>query len=101
MATNVVLIAGTVMMIPTTLTGWRTWKNSYREAKGFIFRRKISISLIMMSVSVPLTIWRFAFLDAFDNPGRTLWHWFYFAGNLLLIFGAIGEGYYGARLNHR
>jgi hypothetical protein len=32
-----------------------------------------------------------------NSPG----HWIYLAGNTLLIFGAIVEGYYGGRLSHR
>ncbi len=99
-ATNVSLIAGTIMMIPTTLTGWRTWKKSYRGAMGLIFRRKIAISFAMLGLSVPTTIWRAVFLSAFENAPDSPWHLLYFVANSLLILGAIAEGYYGSRLNH-
>lgn len=101
LATNVSLIAGTAMLIPTTLTGWRRWKTFYRGAKGFIFRRKITISLAMLALSFPLTIWRTMFLSAFEDAPYGPWHWIYFAGNGLLILGAVAEGFYGSRLNHR
>jgi hypothetical protein len=101
LATNVSLIAGTLFLIPTTMTGWRTWKGMYRGAKGLIFRRKIAISLAMLALSVPLTLWRTVYLNAFVNATVSPWHWIYFAGNTLLILGAIGEGFYGSRLNHR
>lgn len=100
-ATNVTLIAATIMLIPTILTGWRNWKSAYRETRNLIFRRKILIAFIMLSLSIPLTIWRAIFLDAFKEVPFHLWHWIYFAGNTLLILGAIGEGFYGARLHHR
>lgn len=100
-ATNVTLIAGTIMMVPATLTGWQTWKGSYRGALGLIFRRKIAIAFAMLALSIPLTVWRAVFLSAFENAPGSPWHLLYFAGNSLLILGAIGEGYYGSRLNHR
>ncbi len=101
LATNVSLMAGTALLIPTTLTGWLTWKGFYKGAKGLIFRRKISISLAMLALSIPLTIWRTVFLSAFEDAPLSPWHWIYFAGNALLILGAIGEGFYGSRLTHR
>lgn len=100
-ASNVALIAATIMLIPTILTGWRSWKSVYRGTRNQIFRRKISIAFIMLALSIPLTIWRVIFLDAFKEVPFSLWHWIYFAGNTLLILGAVGEGLYGARLHHR
>ena len=32
LATNVTLLGGAVMMIPTTWTGWFTWKGDYIDA---------------------------------------------------------------------
>lgn len=101
LATNVSLIAGTVFLVPTTWTGWRSWKRMYRGAKGLIFRRKIAISAAMLALSVPLTLWRMVFLNAFEDAPYSPWHWIYFAGNSLLILGAVAEGFYGSRLNHR
>ena len=101
LATNVSLIAGTVFLVPTTLTGWQSWKGMYKGAKGLIFRRKIAISLAMLALSIPLTLWRVVFLNAFEDAPYSPWHWIYFAGNSLLILGAVSEGFYGSRLNHR
>jgi len=100
-ATNAALIAGTVTLIPTTLTGWRSWKGMYRGMGNLIFRRKIRISLAMLILSVPLTVWRVIFLNGFEEIPFHYWHWVYFAGNALLILGAFGEGFYGSRLHHR
>ena len=100
-ASNVTLIAGTIMLMPTTLTGWRSWKSVYRGTRDLIFRRKILIAFIMLGLSIPLTIWRVIFLDVFSEVSFHLWHWIYFVGNTLLILGATGEGFYGARLHHK
>jgi uncharacterized membrane protein len=101
MATNITLIAGTVMTVPTSLTGWWTWKTRFRKGRGLIFRRKIAISYYLLAVSIPLTVWRMAFLEAFEEAPYSFSHWIYFAGNALLILGAVAEGFYGSRLNHR
>jgi hypothetical protein len=39
LSTNVTLVAGAVSMVPTTWTGWRTWKRSYNGAQVPLFRR--------------------------------------------------------------
>jgi uncharacterized membrane protein len=101
LATNVALIGGTIMLAPTILTGWWSWKNWYRGARGLIFRRKTSISLAMLAVCFPLTTWRTVYLSAFEDAPYSPWHWIYFAGNGLLILGALAEGFYGSRLSHR
>lgn len=100
LATNVSLIAGTVLLVPTTLTGWGSWKRLYKGAGGLIFRRKIMLSFVMLAVSVPLTLWRMVLLNAFEDAPYSPAHWVYFAGNTLLILGAVAEGYYGSRLTH-
>ncbi len=43
------------------------------------------------------TIFEFQFVDILHN----IWHSIYFIGVLFLLFGAVAEGYYGGRLNHR
>jgi uncharacterized membrane protein len=91
------LVAGTVMLVPTTYTGWSTWKKRYRGAGTKIFRYKIRISLAMIPISLPLVIWR----STFPTTVHTAWHGIYFGGFVLLFAGAIAEGYYGGRLNHR
>jgi len=101
LSTNVSLAAGTVMMIPTTWSGWSSWKDNYKGAKVVLFRRKIVTAFLMLGFSLGLSLWRFIgfgfFMEAYVNPA----HWIYLAGNTLLILGAVIEGYYGGRLNHR
>ena len=52
LGTNVTLAAGSVMMIPTTWSGWSSWKNQYKGAKVKLFQRKITIAFSMLSLSV-------------------------------------------------
>jgi len=100
-ATNVALIAGSVVLIPTTWSGWWTWKTRYHGAHVFIFQRKIMIAFIMQGLSLALAIWRVGFTGAFENDHTSMAHWTYLFGNTLLMIGASAEGYYGGRLNHR
>jgi uncharacterized membrane protein len=100
LATNVVLLAGTVMMVPTLMTGWRTWKTRYQGARGFIFTRKIRIGFTMLAFSTALMAWRTIAFGAFTNVVISPAHWVYLAANTLLMAGAVAEGYYGGRLNH-
>lgn len=101
LATNVALLGGTAMLLPTIATGWREWKTHYQGAKGLIFKRKITTSFGMAALSLPLVIWRIAALGLFQEAPASRGHWIYLAGNTLLILGAIREGYYGGLLNHR
>jgi len=100
LAANVVLLAGTVVMVPTLLTGWRTWKTRYQGARGLIFRRKITIGFAMLVFSVALLAWRTVAYGTFTNVVVSAAHWAYLAANTLLMAGAVAEGYYGGRLNH-
>jgi hypothetical protein len=100
-ATNVCLLGATAMMIPTTLSGWTTWKRQYRGFGAPVFRRKIAIANIMLGLCLPLTIWRTVFLHVFTNVEWGPTHWLYFSGIILLIIGAVLEGYYGATLHHK
>ncbi len=100
LATNVALLGGAVMMIPTTWTGWHTWKTVYRGPKIRLFQRKIYTAFAMLALSIPLVTWRIAFLGFFEEAPESPAHWIYLAGNTLLILGAIIEGYYGGRLHH-
>jgi uncharacterized membrane protein len=101
LAAYVSLIAGAVAMIPTTLTGWLTWKGKYRALKGKIFLYKIRISLAMIVVSFLLVVLRTLMkVDSLDIL-HNAWHAVYFLGLVLLVVGATAEGYYGGRLNHR
>lgn len=100
-ATNVALMAGTVVMIPATWSGWRTWKARYQGAHSLIFQRKITIAFIMLGLSLILSVWRVGFEAFFENDHTNMSHWVYLLGNVLLMIGASAEGYYGGRLNHR
>jgi len=100
-ATNVALIAGTVVLMPTTGSGWRTWKTRYQGARVLLFQRKIMIAFIMQGLSIVLAIWRVSSMSNFEDAPANTAHWAYLAGNTLLMAGASAEGYYGGRLNHR
>jgi hypothetical protein len=91
------LVAGTVMMIPTTVTGWTTWKSKYKGASTSLFQYKIRIAFAMIALSIILLIVR-GFLV---NTEHIIWHFVFGIGFLLLFIGAMAEGYYGGRLNHR
>jgi len=101
LATNVALIGGTATLLPAIMTGWSEWKTHYHGAKGLIFKRKIMTAFGMAALSFPLIVWRVAALGLFHENRQSPVHWVYLAGNTLLILGAILEGYYGGRLNHR
>jgi uncharacterized membrane protein len=101
LATNVALLGGTVMLMPTAWTGWSEWKTRYHSAKGLIFRRKIPTAFGMAALSLTLVIWRITALGLFEEAPESPAHWIYLAGNTCLILGSVVEGYYGGRLNHR
>jgi uncharacterized membrane protein len=99
-ATNITMIAAVVMMIPTTMTGWLTWKSKYKGARVMIFQRKITIAFLMLAFSAALVLWRVGFFGIYEDMSSP-WHWVYLAGIALLVAGAAAEGYYGGRLNHK
>lgn len=101
LAAYVALIAGAVVMIPTTVTGWTTWKKKYQGIRGKIFARKINISFAMIAISIVLVIYRSIFVTGRLDILHNIWHVLYFLGATLLFLGAVEEGYYGGRLNHR
>ena len=97
----VTLFAGAAVMIPTTVSGWITWKKKYQGVKGKIFLSKIRISFAMIAISIALVIYRSIFIIEHLNILSNLRHFLYFLGATLLFLGAVAEGYYGGRLNHR
>lgn len=101
LATNVALLGGAAMLLPTIATGWSEWKTYYHGAKALIFRRKILTAAGMAALSLPLVIWRIAALGLFEEAPDSPEHWIFLAGNTLLILGAVVEGHYGGRLSHR
>jgi len=100
-ASNVCLIGGTALLVPSVISGWRTWKSQYRGFRSPVFVRKITIAYLMLGLSLPLTVWRMAFPNSFINVAWGTTHWLYFAGTILLIIGASLEGYFGGTLHHR
>ena len=100
LAAYVTLIAGAVAMIPTTLTGWFTWKDRYKGNKGKLFLIKIRFSFGMIAVSTFLVIYRTVFTFQYVDILHNIWHTIYFTGILFLLIGALAEGHFGGRLNH-
>ena len=96
LASFVLLIAGMVVMWPTTLTGWNTWKKHYHGAHAKIFIYKIRTAYAMIALSVLLVVWRFVL----PPPKDTAWFYAYAIGIFLLFIGTVIEGFYGGRLNH-
>jgi len=101
LSTNAALAAGTVAMIPTTWSGWSSWKRHYKGARVVLFQRKIATAFTMLGLSIVLSTWRFLALGFFEEARVNPQHWIYLAGNVLLVTGAVIEGYYGGRLHHR
>jgi uncharacterized membrane protein len=99
LASAVVVTAGTVTMIPTVISGWMSWRHSYKGARTKVFTRKIIIAFTMLGVSVALTAWRLTFSSLFDEKLSPA-HWLFMAGTVLLITGAVAEGYFGGKLRH-
>lgn len=101
LAAFISLIAGATIMIPTTVTGWITWKNRYQGIRGKIFLRKIRISYAMIAISILLVIYQTVVPIDFLDISHNFFHALYFLGVIMLLLGAVAEGYYGGRLNHR
>ena len=91
------LLAGALIMLPTTIRGWLTWKGRYKGMRGKMFLHKIRIALGMITLSFALLLVRLLF----PPPLHVVWMWIYAAGVMLLLVGAMIEGFYGGRLNHR
>jgi uncharacterized membrane protein len=91
------LIAGVVMTIPTTITGWTTWKSKYKGARTKTFTNKIILSYVIIIVGTLMILFRAYFVMG----EHTLWHFIFAFGFIALFFASMMEGYYGGRLNHR
>jgi len=101
LAAYVSLIAGAVVMIPTTLTGWFDWKKRYKGARAKLFLYKIRIAYAMIVVSIAMVVYQSVFPIGLLDIWHVFGHFFYFTGVALLFLGAAAEGYYGGRLSHR
>jgi len=97
LAGYIMLAGGAIMLVPAVVTGWITWKGRYRGVRGKIFVPKIRIAYAMVGLSAALLIFR----GFFVHTEHTLWHFVYGVGFVILFLGALAEGYYGGRLNHR
>lgn len=91
------LLAGMGSMWPAMLTGRRVWKDRYKGARAKVFLTKKKIAYGMIAVSTALVIWR----TAFPSWLHSYWMGLYFICIGSLLLGAMTEGFYGGRLNHR
>ncbi len=100
-AAYVSLLAGALVVLPTTFIGWTTWKRQYKGFKNTLFRVKIFTAFAMIPISIGLVAYQTLYpFDALDVMHSTA-HLIYFVGVVLLMLGSIVEGYWGARLHHR
>jgi uncharacterized membrane protein len=95
------LIVGAAFVVPTTVSGWTTWKGRYKGFKSKLFLNKIRISFAMVGISFAMVIFRSIYIIDSLDLAHNIWHVIYFIGITLLMIGSIAEGYYGGRLNHR
>lgn len=91
------LLAGALLMVPTMISGWLTWKGRYRGMRARIFLAKIRVAFGMIALSLALVSARIVF----PPPLHVVWMAMYTVGILFLLAGAMVEGYHGGRLNHR
>ena len=101
LASTVTLVLGVTALIPTTITGYATWKKQYSGATATVFRRKILLSIAMLVVGIPLSVWRIIYVGTSVEATLPSIHWPYFFGTVLMCIGAILEGFYGGQLSHR
>jgi len=101
LSSNILLVAGVASLVPTTWTGYHTWKHQYKAARASIFRKKIIIAVVLLMIGIPLCAWRIIYIGSSPQAVRPSIHWTYFLGTMLMIVGAILEGYFGGRLTHR
>jgi len=86
LAAYISLIAGAIVMLPTTATGWITWKKYYKGSMGKLFLNKIRISFGMIALSIILVIYQTVFPFDFLDVWHRLGHYLYFGGlNLWLV----------------
>ena len=100
LSTNVTIVLASAAMMPAVWSGWVSWKKHYRGARGKIFKRKLYIGFIMLSLSIVTAAWRVS-LGGLDQDVPHLAHAVFFTAVTLLISGAVVEGYFGSRLSHR
>jgi len=99
-AAYIALISGALVMIPTTITGWSTWKSRYQGIRGKLFARKIWIAYSMLGISIILVIYQTLFPVEFMSVKSMVEHIYYFVGVTLLLVESIVEGYNVGRFKH-
>lgn len=100
-AAYITLVASTVVLVPVTVTGWLTWRRNYLARWNTTFTVKIWTSVAMLVVAIALVLYQTAHPFALLDASARLAHAVYFAGVVLLMVGAIAEGFFGGRLHHR
>ena len=100
LASNVTLLFGVVCMGPALWSGWSAWRKRYRGAWTRVFKRKIALGLAMFVGGAAPAVWRVGLFGLTGVTGGAV-HIIYGLGVVLLIGGAVLEGYYGSPLSHR
>lgn len=100
-AGNICLVGATLALIPTTLSGWLTWKNQYRGFGSPLFLKKRTIAFFMLGLSFATLVLQFVFIRQLTVHVWNVYHWLYFSATMLLFSGAVLEGYFGGTLHHR
>lgn len=101
LAAYITLIASVIVLVPTTLTGWFTWKRSYEGFLNKTFRIKIWTSIGMLAVSIVLVSYQTLDPSALTSVHNVGAHVVYLVGLGLLMVAAMVEGFWGGRLHHR
>lgn len=101
LASALCLMAATVMLVPTVLSGQLTWKRQYHGSELPIFFRKRIVAYLMLGLSALTLAFWVAYLKQLDLHAWNSHHWLYFSGTILLFAGSVLEGYWGSYLHHR
>jgi len=101
LAGYVTLIAGAAVMIPTSVSGWYSWKVKFKGYRTDVFVKKIRTAFVMIVISLVIVLYRTIFVTDTIDIYHEVWHVTFFVGASLLMLGATIEGYYGGKLNHR
>lgn len=100
LAAYVSLLGAAATTIPTVATGWFTWKRRYNGSRSRLFLIKIWASAVMIPLSIALVVYQATHPFTLLDVSHRLGHAMYFIGVVLLMAGAVVEGYWGGRLHH-
>jgi uncharacterized membrane protein len=101
LGTSVLTGSGAIAMIPTTISGWTTRKRKYKGASTPLFKKKITTAFVILGLSFSLIVWRSLIYSTLADEPFIWQHYLFLFGSVLLITGAVIEGYYGGKLTHR